>query len=335
MRRTVALIRQLKAFGPLPRRRAMPRQQPPTALALAYFDAIEEVIAPARAAVLEVLPDIEHALAAVRRRAGHADASRGPGRDVSREYSVDASGIGIGLGRAAQLGAKAREREQRALKGKAGAIGLELEAATREGAAARVLIDGAAARFARKFRPQALHDVARQFGRRTSRHQRDQLDRQVRAAMGIGLEAIERPTVDRIEGWAALNVDLIVTVPERYFDRLRLDVIDAFAAGAHPTALARDLEDAYGIAQNDARRIARDQVSKLAAQVNQDRQQALGVTGYTWRTMRDNRVRDEHAILEGERFSWSDSPPDGHPGEAILCRCYAEPDLEPVIAGAA
>lgn len=196
-------------------------------------------------------------------------------------------------------------------------------------------VERAAAKFAASFRPTELHDVARRFGRRTSAFQRAQLDRQVRQAIGVSLDQLERPTVDRVEEWAAVNVDLIKTVPERYFDRLRLDVEDAYASGTTPEELARQLEDRFDVSLDDARRIARDQIGKLNAQVNQDRQQALGVQRFTWRTMRDNRVRDEHEALEGEVFEWGAPPAEGYPGEPIQCRCYAEPVLDDIVDGLA
>ena len=90
--------------------------------------------------------------------------------------------------------------------------------------------------------------------------------------------------------------------------------------------------DPFEMSENDAMRIARDQIGKLNAQVNQDRQEAIGLTGYIWRTMNDDRVRDEHAMLEGEAFTWDDPPEDGPPGDACLCRCFGEPDFSPIIA---
>lgn len=46
---------------------------------------------------------------------------------------------------------------------------------------------------------------------------------------------------------------------------------------------------------------------------------------YIWRTQRDDVVRSEHAVREGQVFSWENPPPGGHPGEAYGCRCRAEP----------
>ena len=46
---------------------------------------------------------------------------------------------------------------------------------------------------------------------------------------------------------------------------------------------------------------------------------------YTWRTAGDEKVRDAHAALAGQVFSWSSPPPGGHPGTEHNCRCWAEP----------
>ena len=84
-----------------------------------------------------------------------------------------------------------------------------------------------------------------------------------------------------------------------------------------------------------ARLIARDQVGKLNGELTRTRQEAMGVKEYIWHTALDERVRGNPAGLypkadpshydrEGETFSWDKPPEDGHPGEAIQCRCWAE-----------
>lgn len=40
--------------------------------------------------------------------------------------------------------------------------------------------------------------------------------------------------------------------------------------------------------------------------------------------MLDERERAHHVDREGKQFDWDNPPDDGHPGEPILCRCYAE-----------
>lgn len=280
---TLALIRRLEAYGPLPvvgrRQGRLQRQAQPEMLRMEYAAAIRPVCELARRALHGELPEILHLLRADRRERGKMDAFT----DVAR----------------AKAAVAAVERASRAA--------------------------------VRAFDPTALKQIARRFGERTSDFQRGQIDVQVRQAMGVSIAGIEKPTRDKIEEFAARNVDLIKTVPERYFDRVRLDVEDAFAAGRHPDALSADLQDRFDMSEGDADRIARDQIGKLNAQVNQDRQEALGVEGYVWRGMMDGRERPEHVEREGVRFTWDDPPDGGHQGEDVQCRCYAEPDLAPLL----
>ncbi len=49
---------------------------------------------------------------------------------------------------------------------------------------------------------------------------------------------------------------------------------------------------------------------------------------YIWRTQGDDKVRPDHAALNGQIFSWDNPPPVGHPGHDYNCRCMAEPYLE-------
>lgn len=196
------------------------------------------------------------------------------------------------------------------------------------------LVDRASKQALADMKVDELKAAAKKFASRTSAFQKEQLGRQVEAAMGVPLSSIEKPIVEKLEGFAALNVDLIKTTSSRYFDRVRQDVLEAFEKGARPEELAdlwSDPEGPYGMMERDAMRIARDQIGKLNGQLNEERQTAMGVTGYTWRTMNDASVRDQHADREGKHFEWDDPPEDGHPGEPIQCRCYAEPDFGAIL----
>ena len=127
------------------------------------------------------------------------------------------------------------------------------------------------------------------------------------------------------------NVSLITSLHERYFDRVEKDVREAFARGTHPNDLAELFVDRDGMAERDARRIARDQIGKLSGQLNEERQKAIGLTSYIWRTANDARVRKDHQDRDGQEFKWSNPPFDGHPGQPINCRCFSEPVFTPLL----
>jgi SPP1 gp7 family putative phage head morphogenesis protein len=196
------------------------------------------------------------------------------------------------------------------------------------------IIKRAAVQTAEAVRPKEIAQIAAKYGKRTSDFQKDQLDAQVRAAFSVSIDKIaitEKGVVDQIEGWIALNTDLIVSLPERYFDDVRSRVLEAIDLGTRHETIAKDLAERYEIPINQAKLIARDQVGKLYGDLNSQRQQNLGVTDYTWRGVNDNREREDHVDREGQKFAWDDPPADGHPGFPVNCRCYAEPDFSAIL----
>ena len=58
------------------------------------------------------------------------------------------------------------------------------------------------------------------------------------------------------------------------------------------------VREQYGASGYNARRLARDQTSKIAGQLNKVRQTGVGIEQYKWRTSQDNRVRPSHAAHE-------------------------------------
>ena len=94
----------------------------------------------------------------------------------------------------------------------------------------------------------------------------------------------------------------------------------------------------FGVSATNAKRIARDQTNKTIGDLTKVRHEQAGVTEYIWRTAEDERVVGEpgglyptgnsrhmnHAERDGKRFRWDNPPPDGHPGQAIQCRCVAQ-----------
>jgi len=209
----------------------------------------------------------------------------------------------------------------------------------RNGTQARRWLAEAARKMMAQVDTTALHKVTAKFGKRLNKHQQEQLDRQVRAAIGVEYKSLPQATLDKVEPWTRANVDLIVTVPERHFARLRADIDEAYSSGMRPETLAKRLRAHSHASEYDARRIARDQISKLNGELNSARQQTAGIKGYIWRSGRDNRVRDNHGDLDGTEQLWAEPPmgggtdetEPGHPGDGIQCRCYAEPDLSALL----
>ena len=74
-----------------------------------------------------------------------------------------------------------------------------------------------------------------------------------------------------------------------------------------------------------ADKIAHNEIGNLDGRMCKQRQLANGITHYQWRTVRDERVRPWHEDREGKIFAWNKPPFDGHPREALFCRCEPAP----------
>lgn len=177
----------------------------------------------------------------------------------------------------------------------------------------------------------AIESVSRTMGDRTATFQKQQLDRQLNAALGVDVPFLDRSSRPRVEGFVHQNVQLIQSVPTRLLDEVEYQVLNAVGKDERAETLADSLEDRFEVSESRAELIARDQVGKLFGQLNQDRQEGLGLTAYVWRTAMDESVRPEHADREGQSFEWGDPPEDGNPGEPIGCRCYGEPDVQEIL----
>ena len=131
------------------------------------------------------------------------------------------------------------------------------------------------------------------------------------------------------------NLSLIKTLDANAVDRLREVLgqaeIEAWRVEQLRTALTEELE----ITKRHAEFIARDQVLKLNGQLTQLRQTSNGIDRYEWSTSNDERVRPDHADLDGTVQLWLVPPitnektgARNHPGQDYQCRCQAIPILE-------
>lgn len=128
------------------------------------------------------------------------------------------------------------------------------------------------------------------------------------------------------------NVALIKSIPEQYFDKIRTAITFGIDTGEDYFSIKKEVKHIGNVTESRAKLIARDQTSKLFGELNQARQNNIGITHYIWRTAGDERVRPEHQDNNGKRFSWQSPPSTGHPGEDIQCRCVAEPDMSNLIS---
>lgn len=122
------------------------------------------------------------------------------------------------------------------------------------------------------------------------------------------------------------NAGLIKGLSDDVVKRVQTEVMDAVLQGRTARELRAALTKGFEISDRRAKVIARDQISKLNADLNERRHVQAGITKYIWSTSADERVRPLHRDLNGETYEYGKptGAEDGlPPGQPILCRCVA------------
>jgi SPP1 gp7 family putative phage head morphogenesis protein len=169
-------------------------------------------------------------------------------------------------------------------------------------------------------------EIVARYGRRIGRFSAQEIER----VLGIDV-ARESPELSAlIEAWQRDNVALIRSIGEELHEDVREVIGEAAARGTRVETVARRLLERYDVTESRARLIARDQIAKGNAALNQARMGAAGIEEYVWSTSRDERVRESHKDLEGRVFRFSAPPLVApgrrcNPGEDYQCRCVAVP----------
>ena len=194
-----------------------------------------------------------------------------------------------------------------------------------------VIINGIKVQFLRELRDSELRAAAQKFGLEVAEHNLSELNRVLKTVVDLDIFQDEPFLRTQLENYVEQNVSLIKSVDERYFTDVQNEVFSGARQGLSTKDISARIRDKGRVAKNRADLIARDQVASFNGQLSKLRQTNLGVGRYVWRSSLDERVRPEHREREGKIFSWDDPPFDGHPGEPINCRCYAEPIIEDLI----
>jgi len=203
----------------------------------------------------------------------------------------------------------------------------------------REIIDRTEVAVFRQLDQRRLRRLARQYGERTAQFNKRQATRLAEAIFGVDVTLDEPWLRDDLEAFATQNASLIRDVGEQQINQVSRITNQALLEGKTNQAIVADIQKRLDIGKRRARLIARDQVASLNANLTKERQGNLGLKRYRWRNSDDERVRGNpdgrypdavpsHWDREGKVYSWDNPPSDGHPGEPILCRCWAEAVLE-------
>ncbi len=192
----------------------------------------------------------------------------------------------------------------------------------------------------------AADDIAARWQSSVDERTRIAMQSALQRSLGVDIRAIvDDPTVaDALAMGGHEAASLIKTIPGEYLGQVARAVADNFQGVDLPEgrSLLEQIQHLGQVDRKRARLIARDQTSKLTGVLNRTRQNSIGISEYIWRTVKDNRVvgkpggrypkpskaHGNHYERDGKVFRWDSPPPDGHPGWAIQCRCYAEPVVD-------
>jgi len=133
--------------------------------------------------------------------------------------------------------------------------------------------------------------------------------------------------------WTVQNVSLIKDIPLDSITRIENQVTSSVLRGDSRTFLKDQIQNILKISENRAKLIARDQSNKMYGTLTELRSHNNGWDFYEWDTVGDERVRKDHARLNGRIFKFSEPPitvttgsrsgERNNPSQDIQCRCIA------------
>lgn len=201
------------------------------------------------------------------------------------------------------------------------------------------LFQNVGVQFERDFEPD--RDV-KEMEARANKFNEKAVDKQMKTVIGVDPFRTEKWRESQTEAFVEENVSLIKTIPSKFFPEIEELVRRRVSEGVSTTKIKLEIMKKFQSTKKRAKLIARDQINKYHAKLNELRQRESGIEKYIWKTVGDERVRGKkgglypnakpsHAALDGEEFSWDDPPVSGvrgekqHPGNPINCRCISIP----------
>ena len=197
-----------------------------------------------------------------------------------------------------------------------------------------------------------IEAYALDVGQKVSRWNDAQWQKTLKSVLGVNAYSPDKFLESHIKAFVKENTLLVTKLKEDAYHDVAQVITAGIRRGDRAKTISKELLNGGDLEPGRFRKvstratlIARDQVGKLNGELTMNRQITMGVTKYIWRTALDERVRGNpsgeypkaipsHWDREGKTYFWSKPPEGGHPGEAIRCRCYAEPVFdEETLAG--
>lgn len=197
------------------------------------------------------------------------------------------------------------------------------------------VLTGALTLLKNKWSSQAFKDLSSRISNQFVRSA-DQVNEK-RFDIGLDVFTGSQELNDYLDASVFDNTRLIQSIPDQYLTQVESIVMTNVRAGGRPVSIAKQLSKQFGVTENRARMIARDQTAKINGDLSSKRQQNVGFEYFQWITSEDSRVRDRHDDISDKVTAYGkgiyrwDNPPLSDrgtpiiPGQDFQCRCIARP----------
>ncbi len=178
-------------------------------------------------------------------------------------------------------------------------------------------------------------DIANWFIKSNMKHADSNLKALLKDAGFTVNQKLTRKQRDKLNALVFENVNLIKSIPRKYFEQLSVITMESVSRGRDLKYMQDELVKRYGICKRRAELIARDQNNKATAVVTHMRYEEAGITHAIWKHnsgAREPRVSHLHAdgkvydINKGLYFA--DKGEHIYPGEEINCGCTSYPVIK-------
>ncbi|QAS52816.1 phage head morphogenesis protein [Halobacillus litoralis] len=179
---------------------------------------------------------------------------------------------------------------------------------------------------------ESINKLASRFVKSINAFQRDTFRDQLGTVLGIDPIGRETWLESFMESAVSENVSWIKSIDQEYHDKIQTIVVQGVRRGKSINEMAAEITRASGVSKSRAKFIARDQSGSILGDLTRTRHTQAGIHRFTWKDSDDERVRDTHADLDGNVFTWKDGATvKGRqiwPGTDYNCRCTADPVIE-------
>jgi len=205
------------------------------------------------------------------------------------------------------------------------------------------------ARIMQRLASISIYDIASRIAsglvNRANFQNKEQTQRTYSEAFGIDLTGMlgDGAIREKMEEAIRENAGLITSIQTDFINDIGEKVFGNLQEGGRSENLISIIRERGDVSLSRAKFIARDQTSKLNAELTEARSKALGLDVYEWSGTGDERERESHFVLNRKLCKYSDPTVysddggktwkkrssigafEGKPGEDYQCRCLSLP----------